>query len=142
MSLHRFTALMLQTGCLISFAAMAQSSPDDLSADQILSVISGKTLAMRFAGTPTSDPNFFGYWDFKADGALCGRLIGSKPGTECADTGKWQLQNNTLCWQFQWMAKTSGLNSVCGSVRKAPGDLYEIVDTTGKTGSTLFSISK
>jgi hypothetical protein len=142
MSSHRIAPWMLYTGCLVSFVAMAQTSPEDMNADQIRTVISGKTLVMRFAGTPTSDASYFGHWDFKADGALCGRLIGSKPGTECADTGKWQLQDNTLCWQFQWMAKSTGINSVCGRVRKTQGDLYEIVDTTGRTGTTLFSVSK
>jgi hypothetical protein len=142
MSLHRFAAWILQTCCLTSFAAMAQPLPEDLKADQIRSLIAGKTLAMRFAGTPISNSNFFGHWDFKEDGSLCGRLIGSDPGTECADIGKWQLQDNTLCWQFQRIGTTTGINSVCGWIRKAQGNLYEVVDTTGKTGSTLFSINK
>lgn len=142
MSLRILARWTVHAICLASLSAMAQPSPNDLKDDQIRTLVSGKRLELRFAGTPPSDPKFFSHWNFRADGSLCARLIGSGPKTECADVGKWQAENNSLCWKLNSIGTTTGINSTCGWVRKGEGDLYEIVDTTGKLGSTLFSTGR
>ena len=126
----------------VSLSANAQTSTANLGAEQIRSLVSGKTLALRFPGVPPSDPKFFSYWDFKTDGALCGRLIGSKAGTECADLGVWKVQDNQLCWTLQRIGTTSGINAVCGPVRNTSDGLYELPEVTGKLGTVVFGIAR
>jgi hypothetical protein len=142
MSLRSFTDWTVGAACLISLAAVAQTSPSDMKDDQIRALVSEKLIVLRFFGQAPTDPNFFTYWNFRTDGSLCARLIGSGPKTECAEVGKWRAENNTLCWQLATIGTTTGISSTCGWVRKGAGDFYEIVDTTGKLGTTLFSIGK
>lgn len=141
MSLRTIAQRAVQAACLLSLAAIAQPTPDNLKDDQIRTLISGKRLELRFEGAPPG-PNFISHWDFRADGTLCARLIGSSPRTECADVGSWRTENNTVCWQLKNIGTTTGINSVCGRVRPGQGNLYEILDSSGRLGPTLFSIGK
>ncbi len=115
---------------LVSFAAAAQTS-DTLTAEQLKPLVGGRTWAITFGGELT-DPARTAYWDFKADGSLCGRLHGSKAGTECAYIGKWKLHADTICWELQWIGGSYGYKSVCARVRKAEGKTYEVIDQNGK----------
>lgn len=143
-ALRLITAWAAPALLVVSMAATAQPASGNLQDDQIRGVVSGKTLALRFVGlgAPMSNPLFYSNWDFRGDGSLCGRLVGSAPGTDCAEVGKWWVRDHTLCWQFQHIGKSTGVNSACGSVRKGQDDLYEIVDTAGKLGTTVFSLAR
>jgi hypothetical protein len=142
MSLRPIAKRTVQATFLMSLSAIAQPSQNDLDDVQIRSLVSGKRLELRFDGTPPSNPNFFSHWDFRADGALCARLIGSGPQTQCAEVGKWRVENNALCWQLTKIGTTTGINSTCGKVRMRQGGLYEMVDVAGKLGPTLFGIGR
>ena len=142
MSLRTIALCTAYATFLASLSVTAQPSPSDLKDDQIRTLVSGKRLELRFAGAPPSDSKFFSHWDFRADGSLCARLIGSSPKTDCADVGQWRAENNALCWTLTRIVTSSGINATCGWVRKGEGALYEIVDTTGKIGITLFSIGR
>ena len=124
---------VMQLAFLVSFAATAQTSAGDLTAEQLRTLVSGKTWALAFGGEQTvTDPGRTAYWDFKADGSVCGRLHGSKAGTKCADNGKWKLQGDTLCWDFQWMGESHEYKSLCVHARKAEGKNYQMIDQNGK----------
>jgi hypothetical protein len=127
---------------VVSLSATAQTMPAKLGAEQIRSLVSAQTLVLRFPGVPPSDPQFHSHWDFRADGSLCARLIGSKAGTDCADLGVWKIQDDRLCWTLQRIGTSSGINAVCGAVRQNTDGLYELLDSTGKLGPTLFGIAK
>lgn len=128
---------------LIAFVtSLAANAQTDLSAEQIRSLVSGQTLAFRFPGVPPADPKFFSHWDFRSDGSLCGRLIGSSAATDCADVGVWNVQGNSLCWTLPRIGTSSGINSVCGPVRKSTDSLYELQEGSGKLGSILFGIGR
>ncbi len=142
MSLRTCAHCFAHALCLISLAATAQPLATDLRDQEIRDLIAGKRLELRFAGAPPTSPNFLSHWNFRADGSLCARLIGSGPQTGCAEVGRWRTQSNTLCWQLTTIGTTTGINASCGWVRKVSGEAYEIVDVSGKLGSTAFSIGK
>ena len=141
-ALHRIAEAAVPAFLLVSLAATAQLSSGSLQDEQIRAVVSAKTLALRFAGTPTSNPLFFSNWDFRGDGSLCARLIGSAPGTECAEVGKWWVQASELCWQLPRIGASVGVNSACGAVRKGAEELYEIKHTAEQLGTTVFSVAR
>jgi hypothetical protein len=118
---------------VVSFAATAQTLTSDLTAEQLTTLVSGKTWAISFGGELTiTDPARTAYWDFKADGSVCGRLHGSKAKTKCADTGKWKLQGDLLCWDFTWMGESHDYKSLCAHARKAEGKTYLLIEQNGK----------
>jgi hypothetical protein len=122
----------------VSFVATAQTSVSDLTAEQLKTLVFGKTWAIARWGDPTiTDPGRTAYWDFKADGSVCGRLHGSKAGTKCADTGKWKLQGDTLCWDFTWMGESHDYKSLCVRAHKAGGKNYQLIDASGKLPPVL-----
>ena len=131
-----------QLALVVSFAATAQTSASDLTAKELKTVVTGKTWAISFGGEPTvKDPGRTAYWDFKADGSVCGRLHGSKAKTKCADTGKWTLQGDLLCWDFTWMGESHDYKSLCGRARKADGKNYQLVEQNGKMTVPFYPVN-
>jgi len=123
----------VQLTFVASFAATAQITASDLTAEQLKTLVSGKTWAISFGGELTiTDPGRTAYWDFKADSSVCGRLHGSKAKTKCADTGKWKLQGDMLCWDFTWMGEGHDYKSLCAHARKAEGKGYLLIEQNGK----------
>jgi len=55
----------------------------------------------------------YDYWSWKSDGSVCVRL-GEKTG-KCADTGRWKLDGERLCYELTWWGETErgGLKSAC-----------------------------
>jgi hypothetical protein len=48
------------------------------------------------------------------------------------DIGKWKLQGDMICWDFNWLGEVYGYNSVCARVRKADDRTYLLTDQSGK----------
>ena len=137
MRVRRCRSLVMATGTFAvlvlasaSLSAAAQTT-DTLTAEQLKPLVRDKTWAITFGGE-LKDPARTAYWDFKADGSLCGRHGGNKAGTKCADTGQWQLQGDAICWQLQWIGEAYGYKSMCSRVRKADGKTYELIDQSGR----------
>jgi len=122
---------IMQLIFLASFAASAQTPPGSLTAEQLKTLVSGRTWAISFHGDLTN-PVLVAYWDFKANGSLCGRFSGSKAKDRCADEGKWSLQGETVCWDFQKIGEGYGYKSVCARVRKVDEKRYELNARDGK----------
>jgi hypothetical protein len=108
--------------------ALAQQPAGTLSAEQLQILFRGKTWAMEYGGVP----DLLAIWDFNTDGSLCGRLSGAKAGTKCADIGKWKLQGDMICWDFNWLGEGYSYKSVCAHVRKADDRTYLLTDQSGK----------
>jgi hypothetical protein len=119
------------------FVVAAQTTAGTLIAEQLKPLVSDKTWAITFGGE-LKDPARTAYWDFKADGSLCGRQHGSKAGTKCADSGHWKLQSDAICWQFQWIGETYGYKSLCVRVRKMDEKMYEAIDQSGRVPPVPF----
>jgi hypothetical protein len=127
---------------VVSFGATAQTSASDLTAEELKTVVTGKTWAIHFGSEDTiKDPGRAAYWDFNADGSVCGRLHGSKAKTKCADTGKWKLQGDLLCWDFTWMGESRDYKSLCGHARKAEGKTYQLVEQNGRMTVPFYPVN-
>ena len=109
--------------CVMPFATHAQT---EVNAEQLRALAAGRTWAIAFYGDLT-DKTRTAYWDFKPDGAVCARLANNPPGSSCADSGKWRLEGDKLCWELGWLGKTDGFQAVCGRARRS-GDAYQFIN--------------
>lgn len=117
---------IVQFTLLVSSAVAAQATDDQLTAEQLKSLVTGRTWAISMRGD-LANPNSVTYWDFKADGSICPRFSGSKPKDKCADDGKWRLQGEVLCWELERIGEAQGYKSVCARVRKVNEKRYEVI---------------
>lgn len=76
------------------------------------------------------------YWSWKSDGSVCLRTDG-KTG-KCADTGRWQLDGDRLCYELTWYGASMGRKSACFRIADKGKDLYEALQDNGLT---LFNFS-
>jgi len=53
----------------------------------------------------------FDYWSWNSDGSVCVRL-GENTG-KCADTGRWKLDGQRICYDLTWWGETQELKSLC-----------------------------
>ena len=122
-----FRLAMIVILCPIAVHAQATSEQD---ADQLKTLVVGKTWAMSFQGDLSKSATVT-YWDFKADGSICARFVGSKPEDTCADDGTWQLKGNVLCWELQRLGVTNSYKSACVRVRKVDDKRYDAFAVKG-----------
>ena len=133
---------LMQLTVVYSLVATAQAHASDLTAEQLKALVSGRTWAIHFGGEQTiTDPGRAAYWDFRADGSVCGRLHGSKAGTKCADTGKWKLQGDLLCWDFTWMGESRDYKALCAHAEKAEGKTYHLIEQNGKLTVPFYPVN-
>ena len=124
-ALFRITLIVL----LYPIGVHAQAGSDE-DADQLKTLVEAKTWAMSFQGN-LSNPGTVTYWDFKADGSICARFVGSKPKDKCADEGTWQVKGNVLCWELQRIGETYGYKSTCVRARKVDNKRYDAIAVEG-----------
>lgn len=129
--------LVLLSTAHLAFAvsvALGQEPAGTLTSEQLQTLVRGNTWAVQFGG----GSDLVAFWDFNADGSLCGRLRGAKAGTKCADVGKWKLHSDKICWDFSWLGETYNYKSVCARARKSDERTYVLIDQTGKLPSVPF----
>lgn len=97
-------------------SALAQTPGSDLSADEVKALVTDKVWNITIGG---GDPNVAAFWDFKADGSLCGRFRGGTAGSKCADDGKWKIQGDTLCWDLSGLVSNMATNRYAGVYARA-----------------------
>ena len=131
------TSFLAQLTLFAASAALAQTPGTDLSADDVKALVTDKVWNITIGG---GDPNVTAFWDFKADGSLCGRLRGGTAGSKCADDGKWKIQGDALCWDFSWIGDQYGYKSTCRKVRKLDTASFQLIDPTGKLEPVPFRI--
>ena len=128
MACRAFSRLaMIVILCPIAVNAQAISEED---ADQLKALVVGRTWAMSFQGDLSKSATVT-YWDFKADGSICARFVGSKPKDNCADDGTWQLKGNVLCWELQRLGETNSYKSACVRARKVDNKRYDAIAVEG-----------
>jgi hypothetical protein len=71
------------------------------------------------------------FWSWKADGSVCVRL-GEKTG-KCADTGKWRLDGERICYELTWWGAQNGLKSTCFRVDDQGKGRYAALEDNGLT---------
>ena len=71
------------------------------------------------------------YWDFADDGTVCARGIGATPQDKCADDGKWQIKENSLCWELSWLGGGDGYKSTCVLIKETDSDKFEATRAKG-----------
>ena len=76
------------------------------------------------------------FWAWKSDGTACLRTDGKT--SKCADTGKWKLEGDRLCYELTWWGKSSGRNSACFRINDHGKGQYEAIQDNG---ITLFEFS-
>ena len=122
-----FCLTMIVILCPIAVHAQAQS---DIDADQLTALVTGKKWAMSFQGDLSKSATVT-YWDFKPDGSICARFVGSQSNDKCADDGTWQLKGNVLCWELQRLGETNNYKSACVRVRKVDDKRYDAIALKG-----------
>ena len=118
--------LLMSVVALLATLPWGTAPADDIKGDDLKKLANGRTWAISWQGN-LSDPRITTYWDFRADGSVCARLVGSKKGDKCADVGKWNVQDDKICWQLTWLGEIQGYKSVCGQVRAGGQSRYELL---------------
>jgi hypothetical protein len=95
---------------------------EDLGPDELGKLVKGSKWAIAMQGDLSYAP---AYWDFAADGSMCVRFAGGQPNDRCADSGKWKLEAQTLCWDLDLIGEQYGYKSACVRVQKAGEDRHE-----------------
>jgi len=94
-----FIRLIALGGCL--FAIVGNSAyADALSEEESRALLNGTTWKMEM---PLGEIISVFYWDWKADGSVCGRIQGANKDEPCTAVGQWRLKGNRLCWQYDWL---------------------------------------
>jgi hypothetical protein len=122
----RITSMVHAACLLLCTMPLGAKAEADLDAAQLKTLVSGRTWVIAFYGD-LSDKLRTAYWDFQPDGRVCARLANTAPGSNCADTGKWRLEGDKLCWELGWFGKTDGFQAACGRARRQ-GDAYQFIN--------------
>jgi hypothetical protein len=104
--------------------ASAQS-PVNIEGDDLKAMVTGRTWAFSQYGDPGNAAQA-NVWDFRKNGSVCARAIGSKPTDKCADEGKWFIKGRMVCWELTWMGESQGMKAACSAVRKVGNDRFEL----------------
>lgn len=125
LTLFHSTALAgFATAATLAVPAMAQT-PEKIAGDELSALATGRTWAISFYGNP-DNPSSTNVWDFRKDGSVCARGVGSKRSEKCADVGKWSVKGEKLCWELTWMGEGAGTKTACSAVSKSPKDRYDL----------------
>ena len=118
---------MVRTLCFISvsFLTVSPVSAETLDAKRLSGLVSGHTWQ---SGSLVGPGHL--YWEWKPDKSVCLRQEATG---SCMDTGRWKLDGDSLCYEFSWWGKSSGLNARCvRAVNKGDGR-YEMIPVDGVT---------
>ena len=69
------------------------------------------------------------YWSWKSDGTVCLRTEDKV--SKCADTGRWTLGGNRMCYELTWWGASSGRKSACFRIDDQGNGRYEAIQDNG-----------
>lgn len=96
----------------------------DVGPDDLANLVKGRKWQIAMQGD-LAHAGHSTYWDFNADGSMCARFGGAKPGDRCADDGRWRLEGSDLCWNLKVIGEQYSYKSACVRVRKVGPQEYE-----------------
>jgi len=114
---------------LISFFALLagfQAAAATLDAKAARSLISDRMWQQKAGSGPG-----YNYWSWKSDGSVCLRTD-AKSG-KCADTGRWKLDAERLCYELTWWGASIGRKSACLRISDQGRGRYEALQDNGLT---------
>lgn len=114
-------------GVLLAIACCALSSTAAaaaLDSKATSSLLAGHTWQLKKPRGPGND-----YWSWSTDGSVCLRL-GESTG-KCADTGRWKLNGERVCYELTWWGAESGMKSACFRVVALEKDRYGALQDSG-----------
>ena len=103
---------------------------EGVKSDVIAGLVAGRTWHLNWLSCMGSS-DCSTYWDFADDGTLCARGIGATPKDQCADDGKWQIKDNSLCWELTWLGGGDGYKSTCVLIKETGSDKFEATRARG-----------
>jgi len=89
-------------------------------------LISDRTWQQKARSGPT-----YKYWSWMSDGSVCLRTDGKTD--KCADTGRWKLDDDRLCFELKWGGVSIGVKSTCFRISDKGKGLYETIQDNGLT---------
>jgi hypothetical protein len=117
------SAMLLVSAAFLSSSLVAAANLDGKAARELLSdrMMQSKNVAGEG----------FYYWSWKSDGTVCMHLL-EKTGA-CADTGRWKVERDRVCYEFTWWGKESGFGSACFRISDLGKGRYEALQDNGLT---------
>jgi hypothetical protein len=106
--------------------AGTQAATATLDAKAARSLISDRVWQIKKKNAAGHD-----YWSWKSDGSVCVRL--SEKTGKCADTGRWKLDGERLCYELTWLGVTWGMKSACFRISDRGKGRYEGLQDNGFT---------
>jgi hypothetical protein len=79
----------------------------------------------------------WGYWSWSDDNSVCLRLFG--PDGDCADTGRWTIDGDVMCYALTWWGESYDVRQNCFTVHSKGGFHYETRYHGGALDSVFFS---
>jgi len=117
-------SLLFSTGLFAGFGAAAE----ELNGSAV------QDLALQ--GTWAAEEDGYGYWSWNEDGSVCVRL--HDPSGDCADTGTWGIDGDSICYELEWWGEAYGQRAACISVVAHEGAPYEVLFQGDALVSTMF----
>ncbi len=121
----------------ISFFALCsglQAQENFLDAKAARSLISDQTWQQKFMTGPGGV-----LWSWKSDGSVCLRTEGKN--SKCADTGRWKLDRERLCYELTWWGASENRKSACFRISNQGLGYYNAIKDDGVTAFE-FSVAK
>ena len=107
--------------------ADAQKAARALDAAEVRSVAMDRTWEAKPGGRRATTTQ---YWTWNSDGSVCLRL-NEKTGN-CADTGKWRLDGERVCYELTWYGQAGRGKSLCFGIAEKGGGRYAWILENGE----------
>lgn len=112
------SAFLLCVPCASLWAAA------NLDAKAASSLISGRMWQQQAAHGPGKV-----YWSWKSDGSVCLRT--DETSSKCADTGRWNLEGERMCYELTWWGASVGRKSACFRIVDRGKGKFEALQDSG-----------
>ena len=129
-----FIRVIALGGFLLAIVANSAYA-EALSEEESRALLNGTTWKMGWLGNFTHP--HVDYWDWKPDGSVCGRMGAANKDDPCAEVGQWRLEENRLCWRYDWLYASGGYSVACVRIEGTGQRKYLAISE--KTGNLVFA---
>lgn len=103
---------------------------EDLGGDDLRAIVENVTWVAE---------DGWGFWSWNADNTACVRLYSAEG--DCSDSGAWSIEDNALCYEFEWWGEPYGLRKNCFVVRALGEGRYESLPKGSPIDTAVFAFS-